>query len=124
MKMRIPSVGDQIRLVEDWAFPCFWASGNHKFIQQMRPDTNGQDVNSVAVTLPKGTVLCVRRIYIRSGKKEWDSLTFSLKSLPVSEPEAPPKGRKKKTSKKASGQFWAKLRDVNEIKFEAIEREG
>ncbi len=128
MKMFIPSIGDEIRLLEDWTFPCFRAGGNYNFINKLRPDTDGQDVESVAVTIPKGAVLSVQRIYIRSGKKEWDSLTFSLRSLPIPpkpEPETPTKSRKsktpKKTSKKASGRFWAKLRDVNGVEFELVE---
>lgn len=120
MKLWIPSIGDELRLTADWTFPCFTPHGNHKFIAKMRPDTEGRSCYSVAITLPEGTVLSVQRIYIRSGKKEWDSITFSIKELPTSD-----NGRKsatmKKTSKKAIGRFWAKLRDVNEIEYEPVE---
>ena len=126
MKMFIPSVGDRIRLLKDWTFPCFCAGGNYKFIWKMRPDTIGHEINSVALTLPKGAELIVQRIYIRAGQKEWDSLTFTLKVLP------PPKSKSskslknettKKIASKATGRFWVKLRDINGIEFEMVTSE-
>jgi hypothetical protein len=51
-----------------------------------------------AVTLPKGTILRVSRIYIRNGAQAFDSITFSIK---------------KRKGHKVSGRFWAKLADVN-----------
>ncbi len=140
MKLCIPSIGDELRLTEDWTFPCFTERRNIDFIKKMRPDVIPEDASrythndtqSVAITVPKGSLLSVQRIYIRSGKKEWDSITFALREVPRALPPEPEpatagKGRKKKptapkkTTKKATGRFWAKLRDVNEIECEPVE---
>lgn len=144
MKLCIPSIGDSFRLTEDWTFPCFQEYRNIEFIKKMRPGTIPEDHNrwtmtdrsrqSVAITIPKGSLLTVQRIYIRSGKKEWDSITFTLKEVPRDlppEPEPATAGRRRKksavatapkTTKKATGRFWAKLRDVNEIECEPVEK--
>ena len=67
--------------------------------------------DSITVTLPKGTILKVDRIYIRKGKSDYSSITFYCKNLPNT------------TSKKKSKsfRFWAKLEDVNNnIVFEKV----
>lgn len=136
MKLAIPSIGDAFRLTEDWTFPCFFESRNLNFIRYKRPgvikdDARAWDLDtnqSVPLTIPKESILTVQRIYIRSGKKEWDSLSFSVRepSLPVEpEPATTGRGRKKsavpKKTAKITGKFWAKLRDVNEIECEPLE---
>lgn len=124
MTLRIPSIGDELTLASAWTFPCFWEGRNHLFIEKMRPELMARrgQVESVAITLPAGAVLSVQRIYIRQGKKDFDSLTFSLRSVPL--PDAVDaegaaghkKPRKaKKVSKKATGRFWVKLQDANKI---------
>lgn len=57
------------------------------------------------ITLPKGSVLIVDRIYIRNGGSEYDSITFRLAETPTEKPKG----------KKSLCRFWAKLRDVNQI---------
>ena len=93
------------------------------------------------VELPAGAVLKVDRIYIRKGgadMKEYDSVTFILQSLPktkiaipevkdvwqskVTNPEKPKYSKEngsyvKKTFIKKKIRFWAKLRDVNTMRF-------
>ncbi len=89
------------------------------------------------VVLLAGAVLKVDRIYIRKGgadMKEFDSVTFILQSLPKSK-IAIPKERdvyikdgvdrnghtkyktEKRTSVRKKARFWAKLRDVNQMRF-------
>lgn len=111
----IPSIGDKIILEEDWECTIFFEHRNSKFIKKARPDAVPKenywmyrsDGSSVMVTFPKGTVLTIDRIYIRKGKGEWDSVTFNMPKQPKVAP--------------FNGRFWAKLEDVNEIKFERVE---
>ena len=93
------------------------------------------------IELPAGAVLKVDRIYIRKGgvdMKEYDSVTFVLQSLPKTKIELPEEkdvwqskvtddtkskyskengSYVKKTYIKKKIRFWAKLRDVNTMKF-------
>ncbi len=87
------------------------------------------------VLLPMGAVLKVDRIYIRKGKGEYDSVTLILQSVPKKEIAVPDErdvwitdknnlGRSigggkyvKKTFTKSKIRFWAKLKDVNEMRF-------
>lgn len=118
MKMLIPSIGDKIVLTSDWEFACFEEYRNIKFIKKFKPSAVIRDnywrrdsMQSFSITLPVGTVLRVDRIYIRSGKKEWDSITFSVCKHPHF--------TEMKRKIVADGRFWAKLEDVNEIEFES-----
>ncbi len=115
MKMYIPSVGEFFRLTEDWTFPCF-VHLNQAFIEAQRPGTNPYKQHdpdsSLAITLPADTVLRVDRIYIRKGKKDYDSITFVVS-------DHPKLGNKGSIGTK---RFWAKLVDVNEIVFEPCEK--
>lgn len=61
---------------------------------------------SIKVTLPKGTVLKIDRIYIRKGSSDYSSITFYAKDM-----------LKPNTKKKYSPRFWAKLSDCNQIEF-------
>lgn len=112
----VPTIGDTIQLAESWKFTLHGEYRNSKFYESLRAyapdcleDDNVQDVSSYSmrgyttVTLPKGTILKVNRIYIRQGKSDYDSITFTIAKKNV--PELP----------KLSGRFWAKLRDVNSI---------
>lgn len=56
------------------------------------------------VTLPKGTILTVDRIYIRKGISEYSSVTFLVRETSI-----PHKGKIR---------FWAKLSDVNTMVIE------
>ena len=69
-------------------------------------DINAAGYDSIhRITIPKNIHLVVRRIYIRQGKKDYDSVTFSIK----------------KTKKFKGGKFWASLEDVNKIFFRLIQ---
>ena len=106
----VPSLGTKIQLAEDWKFKLYHEMRNEslwnllnekKFSYNWRAD----DPEPVSITLPKGTVLSIDRIYVRRGKSEYDSLTFNLISTTHNKLQV--KGRKR---------FWAKLADVNSIK--------
>jgi hypothetical protein len=58
------------------------------------------------VTLPAGTKLTVRRLYIRQGAEDYNSVTFSV---PSDSPKGPGRPR---------GRFWAKVADVNTMVVE------
>lgn len=94
------------------------ATKNINFIKKFKPSAvirndywRRDSMQSFSITLPVGTVLRVDRIYIRSGKKEWDSITFSICKHPHF--------TEMKRKIVADGRFWAKLEDVNEIEFES-----
>jgi hypothetical protein len=115
VKFYVPSIGDKFQLTKDFEFSCFAESRNLSFLEKVRPDFVaglpnkwGNSDQSCMVTIPKGIVLTVARIYIRNGKKDFDSITFSIK----------------KDAKvwQHSGRFWAKLYDINEnIEFEKVD---
>jgi len=63
-------------------------------------------IGIIKITLPKGTVLIVDRIYIRKGAKEFSSVTFRIKS--TTHPDLAGKKRNR---------FWAKLADVNTMEI-------
>lgn len=108
----VPPIGTEIILAEDWTFKLYDESRNRTLIYAMGvtdkyPPRDKWEYSyyanppAVEVTLPKGSKLTVSRIYIRCGKKAYDSITFTLKSHPL--------------DKKIKGRFWAKLGDVNKI---------
>ena len=72
----------------------------------------------MTITLPKGTVLAVDRIYIRKGASDFSSITFFAKGLGETEVKNRWSGR---TTKWKAQRFWAKLSDCNQIEFELME---
>ena len=134
MRLLIPTLGTEMTLDEDWTFGLHRESRNSKFGNQpglaigwpswcvphdwvKLPDGTNECVNTppTPVTLPKGTVLKVDRIYIRSKSgdfRNFDSVTFYCNSAL--------KGKAAKG--KLKGRFWAKLEDVNrmEVLFDPL----
>ena len=120
MKLCIPTNGDRLVLTKAWTFGLHHERRNYDFHKKLGhyPDMLDEDEYGFArrwcgrnelphiVTLPKGTILTVDRVYIRKGIGEYDSITFRIKDG---------KGPHK------SARFWAKLEDVNTIYCE-IER--
>ena len=101
-----------------------WAGGNvmsqeHKFRGSAG---NYKDISCAArFLLPAGTILKVKRMYIRSGQKgKFDSVTMSV--LDTTHPflvyAAKSKSGKRK---KVLGSFWVKLVDFNTIDGEIID---
>jgi hypothetical protein len=126
-KLNIPEIGDVLELTSKWEFTLHLERRNLEFGRKYHGVTKseieaynkwrdwywyGWDYNTKTyirterlpkpdpkpVTLPKGTLLKVDRIYIRRGNAEFSSVTFRIPNLPKS-------------------RFWAKLSDVNNIKF-------
>lgn len=108
-RLYIPELGEVIKLEEPWSFSLHEEHRNHKFGQAWGfPLAKYSDRNNMRhwdVTLAEGTLLTVRRIYVRSGVSAFSSVTFSAK----------------KTKTQPGGTFWAKLADVNNIVFSVAE---
>jgi hypothetical protein len=100
MQMRIPEIGDEIRLTAAWHFALFPEGRNDTLVEllgirdQIRAAEEQIDAlvahlsywervkkrreieTGVPVVIPAGTVLKVDRIYIRKGKGDFSSVTF------------------------------------------------
>ena len=114
-KLNIPTIGAEFVLASDWEFTLYSERRNDKFWESCKK-LDGSIQNpvgkndwygdrgdrNIAITLPAGTVISITRIYVRAGKEEYDSITFSIKSCPT-------KGMK--------GRFWVKLEDANEMEY-------
>jgi len=137
-RLCIPTIGTELTLEEDWTFPLHHERRNQKFGKEnfgldlhwsdwdwrrVNPnDPNDRRTEKVyrdapVITLPKGTVLRVDRVYIRGTSKDYrnyDSVTFRCNTHVT-----PAKGRKMGL---ARGRFWAKLIDVNtaEVMFDPM----
>lgn len=64
---------------------------------------NKEYEETLLISLPKGTVLKIDRIYIRKGLSDFSSITFTTKI----------------NNKRI--RFWAKLKDVNNIEFKKLD---
>lgn len=151
MQFYVPSIGDQIRLLENWQLRLFAESRNTDFITRILGYGNvastcweagnklvddlksvnydidklpkkslvtvrrgssqyrggwGANGDYIVGVLPRGLVLTINRIYIRQGKSDYDSITFSVPQKLNNE------------FKGVYGRFWAKLSDVNRLQFE------
>lgn len=71
---------------------------------------------SLEVTIPKGTVLIMDRVYIRKNASEYSSLTFIIESSP--DPKFAPTGIRKGFNHTGAKRFWAKLSDCNKLHFD------
>ena len=106
MKMYIPEIGDKLELTKDWTFQLYHEHRNVKLLEHfgITPKLSyGTDLDKDEVTLPKGTVLKVDRIYIRKGGSPFSSVSFWAEGI---------KGHDKRGAR-----FWAKLNDCNNIEF-------
>jgi hypothetical protein len=131
MKMMIPPLGTNIRLVEDWNFNLHYEHRNESIYEllgafQELKGRHGYPANAytpahhfdpserapVPVVLPAKTLLTIDRYYIRQGAGGFDSVPFLL-------PAHPRPGYS--FGKHRAARFWAELEDVNEISFEFLE---
>ncbi len=108
MRLLIPTTGTHLKLTAPWTFRLYHESRNFPLRKALNlsadyRDSWGKANEFVAVTMPKGTVLTVDRIYLRKGAEDFDSITFRIHTHSTDP----------KTFKKA--RFWAKLPDVNQI---------
>lgn len=140
-RMYIPSIGDQIRLTKNWSFPLYFEHRNIGLLGRIKPGVSYRyartDTGSITATLEAGTVLRVARIYIRQGKSDWDSVTFTVSLAPndgnrekykktgvhvyYSHQQETPSPMATEPMKFKGARFWAKLEDVNEIEFEPVD---
>ena len=100
MKLYIPTIGSTLKLMSDWTFTLHNDHRNAKLAEFMGFEKWNYRYETRGVTLPVGAELKVDRIYIRTGKQGFDSVTFRT------------------TIKGKKHRFWAKLHDVNKIEFE------
>ena len=133
MKLFIPTIGTKIVLTTNWKFTLFHEHRNKSimealqvsdtskgFFNEYEPNTRFQLKRS-NVSLPKGTILTVDRIYIRQNLKEYDSITFRVELPDGTKSVGVYSGyTKTKTKKKQSLRFWAKLQDVNKINYKLM----
>lgn len=111
-RMYIPTVGSVISLTKEWTFSLHCEYRNLKLWESLKLPDDGvsywKKQTVEIVKFPKGTVLKVKRIYVRQGKADYDSVTFTVVKHP----------------NKIKGSFWSKLNDVNNIEFELIDGRG
>jgi hypothetical protein len=112
-RITIPSIGTLLTLTKSWTFGLYpeqrnsgvWkvlvGEGSLNYRDLEARELRAQVQDFVPVTLPKGTVLSVDRIYIRQKYDDYDSVSFRIKECPDERLD-----RKR---------FWAKLHDVNEM---------
>lgn len=119
MKLFIPQIGTEIKLSQPWAFDVHHEYRNHSLLQYLYPADRlitWDDSVKTPFTLPEGSVLKIYRIYVRRGKAEFSSITFTLSECP--DPSLAPKKKGGYRSKAVS--FWVKLEDANRIEGDII----
>ena len=119
MRLFIPTIGTQIILDQDWTFHLHDEYRNEAVRTQLGLPMGqrwqryaGEEAPPDEVTLPRGTLLQVDRIYIRKGVSGFDSMTFLIRDCPDA------RLRSRKKGGQAHGKvlrFWAKLDDVNRV---------
>lgn len=153
-RFNIPEIGTKIVLAENWTFPLHHEYRNETLFEILGVQYSHSWRNRpgpVEVTLPKGTILTVDRVYIRKGAKDFSSLTFLipkrkterkrstrtateyrgasmtevLTSMRTREPLPPPPPPRTftydYTIPSRPVRFWAKLADVNRMVFDIVE---
>lgn len=118
----IPTIGERIRLAEDWEFTLYDERRNVTLMKALglldpNATTWGRPYPvrpAARVTLPKDTVLTVSRIYIRSNLRDYDSVTFVLTKKTCSDPRI-------RDLRGGQIRFWVKLNDINNVFFETVE---
>lgn len=102
-----------MKLTAPWTFTFYYEYRNTTMESSLRengyklgPQSHSwtdEGRNLGQVTLPVGTQLTVKRIYIRTGQKGFDSITFIAKN-----------------DEGIKGRFWVKLEDANKIEMEIV----
>lgn len=117
MRLYIPEIGDEIELEKDWDFTLVNEFRNDALLEKFHPEkikerrssfdwkSYGKPVGTI--TLPKGTILKIDRIYVRKGASDYSSITFIT---------IPPDKKEKKI------RFFASLTEANKIEFSERKR--
>lgn len=111
MQLHIPTIGNKLTLETPWTFTLIGESRNDNTWLAIHGETPTRNnliyppvYQTANTTLPKGTTLEVQRIYIRKGKEDFDSITFTIRSIPGKGPLL-------------NKRFWIKLEDANTIHY-------
>ncbi len=110
MNLFVPDVGAKIVLSENWDLILYDEYRNESLFKNLGFTRGGyQSQKNHQITIPKDTILTVKRVYIRQGLSQYSSLTFAI-------------AKKDSPDKRFCGvRFWASLNDVNQIKFDLKE---
>jgi hypothetical protein len=123
MPVMIPEIGTKMVIAEDWHMTLFDEYRNNSILELTETipksrnwhDRYDNSKRNTEIVFPKGTILSVDRIYIRKGASDFSSLTFfadkKVKILRDGKEYVSPKALR----------FWAKLKDVNNMKVQFIE---
>lgn len=120
-KLHIPRLGDKIVLAEPWTFTLWNESRNQPLKDWLGLPTDWESLKPLLtnadswwasrftkpVTLPAGTELTIRRLYMRQSARDFDSITFTAMLLPRTPPALG------KVAKPKAVRFWSKLDEVN-----------
>jgi hypothetical protein len=109
MKLYVPEIGDCLKLKKEWKFKLYHEYRNIKLLEHFGLSSKNEYpvLKYDEVTLPKGTVLKVDRIYIRKGAVKYSSISFLAEGI----------GKAKNGTR-----FWAKLEECNQIEFDIVNR--
>jgi hypothetical protein len=112
MQLFIPTIGTKLKLEAEWSFTIIAAGRNDSLLRAAglgaiaNHGVMYKDKTVGKVTLPKDTVLTVDRIYIRQGKKDYDSITFVVR-------DSPQFGNKR-------ARFFVRLSEVNGMEYSLV----
>jgi len=113
MELFIPEIGTKFILNKDIDITLYSEYRNDKLFKALDLDKK----ISTIITLPKGLLLKVDRIYIRKGNSQYSSLTFNCPSVKT-------KADKEKfphNIKYGGTSFWVKLHECNTFDVELLE---
>ena len=117
----IPDIGDEITLSDDWTFMLHAEQRNKSLFDRLGETKINLYRNAYrrSVTIPKGSVLKVDRIFIRKNMSDFSSLTFFIVDSPLDELKPTNKSPNPITTFSVGKvvRFWAKLDDCNRIQF-------
>lgn len=103
-KLFIPPLTTALTLAETWTFNLYGEYRNSSMFKFLEIEEPRRDEDRIAVAIPARSIMNVKRIYIRQGSKDFDSVTFVLTHWAG-----------EKIKGKGTVKFWAKLLDVNNI---------
>lgn len=132
MRLYVPEIGDELKLVADWRFKTVAERRNSMLFDvfevpdearhpKAEPDfryaSNGLNrwkYLDVEFQLPAGTILKLDRVYIRKGAGDYSSLTFYI----IDSPDKRVVTKKKGGTAPKAVRFWVNLPETRNIEFE------
>lgn len=111
----VPPLGTRLVLQQPWDFKLYNEQRNAT-LMALLGDTRkySHDPKPIPASLPPGTELIIDRYYIRSGLRDFDSVSFRIAG--VSAVAKTYQWSDQKTRRQV--RFWAKLDDVNAMRVE------